>query len=1018
MKKNILFIYLFLAFLISYSQSSIKKNASLNEFNKLKKERKYNEVIDLGNSLLKNKVILANDSLTTIINLSIGQIYFEQSKYDTSFKYLKSTYYYKAKDTLKLKILKSLAELNEAKGNYDKASQLIKEELIITELLFNKNSNELANVYNRLGTIYLRQSNYRTAKTYFKKSLEIVSTKSTSKKTTINLLINLSNCSNSDGDYELAIQYLNEAVKLEQEIYGTDNKKNIISYGNIALNYHTIDENDKAIVYQKKALELCNKLVPKSHPIYGSLYLNLGVYYNANNDLDNAFIYYEKALSILKDIYGETHPNIGIILNALGEYYEKKDDDENALNFYSSSIDLWEKALEKNHEFIANGYYSRGTFYQKKELYNLAIVDLEKSLNININIYGNNNDKVTNSYLYLADCYIKYKKYRLANKYLNLANKFFTQKNLNGTDYSNLENKLILEHYYSTRKNYLLALKNKSNKYIDSLMINYENALKLQDYIQKSYISNTSKEFKLKNTFDIYEDYINLLYEQNKDLSLAFKLSEKTKSRRLTEHFNLINAKNKKILPDSIFTKEQQINKDISYYQKQLYNLIQLKINSLKDSITSIENTLFSLKREKEQLVNLYKEKYPKYYQLKYKHQVASIASIQNKLERDQTILEYFIGDKNIFIFIISKNEFTVKKIKKDFSLSNSIRDFLYGINSYWSSSSTSSAEELNKKYTEYAYTLYSKLIKPVTSLIHKKIIIIPDGELHLVPFDALLTDKNDPKSYLINKYQISYNYSATNYLEILKKKSKSFKKELLAIAPLFNNNTSNNLSRNVTALKHNVDEAKAVSTLFNSKLLKNVNATKSNFLKELDNYSIIHLSTHAKSNRLNGEYSYIIFQDSLQNSIDNNNNRLSASELYNLNLSTDMVVLSACETGIGEVKKGEGIVSLAHGFSYAGVKSIIASLWSVNDIQTSVLMKLFYTNIKKGMPKDEALRAAKLEYIASENLKAPYFWAGFISMGDVKPIKSNYNFTPVLLITLSFIIISIIYYKRKKPSI
>jgi len=115
---------------------------------------------------------------------------------------------------------------------------------------------------------------------------------------------------------------------------------------------------------------------------------------------------------------------------------------------------------------------------------------------------------------------------------------------------------------------------------------------------------------------------------------------------------------------------------------------------------------------------------------------------------------------------------------------------------------------------------------------------------------------------------------------------------------------------------------------------------------------------------------------------------KLYVRDLYNLKLNADMVVLSACETGLGELQQGEGILSLARGFAYAGAKSIISSLWSVNDKSTADIMTSFYSHLKEGKTKDDALRRAKLDYLSQNPNAQPFYWAAFTAVGDMKPIK------------------------------
>ena len=217
--------------------------------------------------------------------------------------------------------------------------------------------------------------------------------------------------------------------------------------------------------------------------------------------------------------------------------------------------------------------------------------------------------------------------------------------------------------------------------------------------------------------------------------------------------------------------------------------------------------------------------------------------------------------------------------------------------------------------------------------------------------------------------------------------------------------------------LKYNSQEVDAIDNLFNASIFKDHLATKSNFIDNLKNHKIIHLSTHAKSNDKSGDYSFIAFSKSNDSLLDD---KLYVKELYNLDLDADMVVLSACETGLGELKKGEGVISLARAFTYAGAGSTVTSLWNVNDAQTTKLMTLFYKNLKQGIPKDEALHKAKLLYIKNEDLASPYFWAAFIPAGNMETIDFNNNkkYKYVLIGSILLIIfLSFMVYRKKKAA-
>ena len=238
--------------------------------------------------------------------------------------------------------------------------------------------------------------------------------------------------------------------------------------------------------------------------------------------------------------------------------------------------------------------------------------------------------------------------------------------------------------------------------------------------------------------------------------------------------------------------------------------------------------------------------------------------------------------------------------------------------------------------------------------------------------------------AYLIKKHEISYNFSALLWSEMVQKQYEE--KGLLAVAPSFNHSNMNESRYALGALNHTQTEAQYISGLFNGDTLIGSQATSQAFLESAQSYGILHLATHAQVNMDQIEKSCLYFSpDSLSNE------NLYISDLYNLNFPTDLVVLSACETGVGEVIKGEGVVSLARGFAYAGASSIVTSLWRVRDNSTSEFMKVFYENLKNGERKSEALRNAKLDFIDSNPQYAhPFYWAPFVGIGNMEEIDNS----------------------------
>jgi CHAT domain-containing protein len=197
--------------------------------------------------------------------------------------------------------------------------------------------------------------------------------------------------------------------------------------------------------------------------------------------------------------------------------------------------------------------------------------------------------------------------------------------------------------------------------------------------------------------------------------------------------------------------------------------------------------------------------------------------------------------------------------------------------------------------------------------------------------------------------------------------------------------------------------EVSRISRLVNTTVYTGLEATEENFRKDAEKYDILHLAMHAFINDSLPAFSSLAFAQTDSSDV-LNNGLLNTSDIYNLKLQAALTVLSACNTGMGKLRKGEGIMSLARGFLYAGCPSIIMSLWEVEDNSGTEIISSFYKNLKRGKAKDEALRMAKLEYLENANSRMahPHYWLGFVSIGDESPIYKSYDFYFFIVLILA----------------
>ena len=319
--------------------------------------------------------------------------------------------------------------------------------------------------------------------------------------------------------------------------------------------------------------------------------------------------------------------------------------------------------------------------------------------------------------------------------------------------------------------------------------------------------------------------------------------------------------------------------------------------------------------------------------------------------------------------------------------ISEVILTFRKFIFSYWINSNSSDSDyRLHASgFTTNAIFLYDVLIKPIEKYLNEELIIIPDETLNYLPFECLLTKKPanylhfKSHDYLHNKYTISYAFSATLWREMSILEHDSKRKEIVAFSPNFNTSQikkSTATRGELTPLKWNIEEAKKVTKIISGDTFIGKEASISNFKKEASNSKIIHCSTHAKSGMGYNE-SYLAFDQG---------DKLDEAKIREMNLDADMIVLLACETGLGRIESGEGVRSLSRTFASTGVKSLLSSLWSVDDRKSYELMQNFYYELSLGYKKNVALRNAKLNLISKGSHKDahPFFWSGFLTLFQI----------------------------------
>lgn len=511
------------------------------------------------------------------------------------------------------------------------------------------------------------------------------------------------------------------------------------------------------------------------------------------------------------------------------------------------------------------------------------------------------------------------------------------------------------------------------------------------DLMRREHLDAESKLFWRRKVHPIYEEGLAICYALG-DAEQAFYFMEKSKAILLLDA--LMEMDTRKWIDSELAEQELSLSEQLIQARQELQanpddSEIRKKILAAQDQLQSVRNEIRS--------------QYPEYYDLRYKTAQISNKDFLANIPSGAVSIQFFSGEDYTYVLSLGQQETMLHRVD-----SRVVNPLIFDYLLFFEGAST--ILQRPAAYQQAAYSLYQTLLNPgLSNFKSKQLILMPDGLLHNLPFEALITAIQNGKSiskwdYLQKSKAISYAYSATILSKQLEASQvdDSDKTRILALAPFADAG-----DESWGALAYSDDEINGIAKLGIGGRFESGSEAGLQLFQELaSRFGILHLSTHASVNAKEGE-PFIDFKDE----------RLYLRDLYRLQLPAELVVLSACQTNLGELKRGEGVMSLNRGFTYAGAKSLISSLWSVNDRATAKIFGQFYAELKEGKSKAEALHEAKLAYLSSADLpdeeKSPYYWAGFIHYGDDSPLQlqqSSFSRTTLLLLATCALIAGLLF--------
>ena len=710
------------------------------------------------------------------------------------------------------------------------------------------------------------------------------------------------------------------------------------------------------------------------------LHANIGRYYLQNSDYQNAF----KHSKISNDLLLENQDLSDFKFLNRHTRYTTIIESLIRMGDFNKATKYLNEMREEMHGFpnpaVSEGLivYYESMYYRMQEKYDEALLHLEEFNQMYLELVGTPlSPYLVNYYLDKADVLAAKEQYADAISYYEK-----TLISIAADEYSSIDDDLKLLPPKAFHKLYLpyirdiviemlesyrlLALEEADQEIMETIMqlVNYANSIikyHFSGIADERLLLETSKHLKKTSYYGLFASY-HLSKNQASYIDTAFILSDSPRT------FNL--------------NFQKQIGKHYATHENS--NILK-EVNELLVDISNLqykENNNEHNEKRFQLSSELYRAKVDLtddfHSVIQFMDNQGSSKQVKSQIEKSDAVIQYFAKGDSLFVVCYTKNESTIHSIEFN-DLSSSITQFIRDIKT--------GADAKNSQKI-----FYNKLIAPVIKQIKgvNDLHIFADDKLMEIPFELFMDDSG---SLLISKHSVSYYYSAIGF----EKNPRITDLNILAMAPEFSSNQSistallpqsaiDTLSifrtttdrTSLVDLPYSVREVEEITALFekrkrNNSKVTGTKATKKYFQNNLNNFNILHIATHGISNNVIN--SGLVFAMPSDDAFDESYLRL--PELYKLNVNADLVVLSACKTGVGDVLEGEGIMALPRGFIYSGVPNIIASLWKIHDERTKDFMIAFYKHILQGESYSEALRLAKLECIERGFL--PLDWAGFV---------------------------------------
>ncbi len=913
--------------------------------------------------------------------------------------------------------LNNLATLHQEQGNFPAALELFQRSQVITEKISGPESPNAALGLNNIAFLHHSQGNYAAALPLYLKSLALYEKAYGQEHLDIaEVLTNLALLYMDQGNFTAALPLTERGLALRQKFLGLDNAQTATSLNNLAYLYQAQGDYARALPLYQQSLAITEKVLGPEHPYMGTRLNNLAHVYQSQGNYEAALPLYERALAIREKAYGPNHALVGQSLNNLSLLFQQLNDYERAVNFGLRGLEVRERALGQDHPDVAQSLNNLGFLAELLERYDLALPYYQRSLAIREKVLGPNHPSLGITLNNLAYLYYVQKKYTdalpLYQRSLNII------ETAMGPEHPDVS--LSLNNIAS-----LLWANNNLNgglPYLErAVAIEEQNLTRNLNVGSESYKRNYLSTFS-GSTSRVLSYHLLGMPQSKEAAALALTTILRRKGRVLDV---LSNASLN--LRRSLSQGDLALLDQLSEIRSQMAAL-----TFAPDSPERTPGQLQSLRLQAEQLEGQLSSRSATFQE---QTQPVTIAAVQKKLPADAALIEFvefnrfdpltgYLAEPRYAAYILlPRGEVQWVDLGSAAKIDGQLLAFRQAI--------ANPQDFIPLQQTKaVAQQTEALIFAPIRAKLGntQHLLIAPDGEFNLIPFAALMDDQ---ARYLLETYKITY---LTSGRDLLRQPDTSAANPPLIFAnPQYDqpgqtqpgavylaqrgaNQVATDLAQlSFGPLAATAPEATAIQALLPAAKVFTGDAATENQLKQLSRPQLLHLATHGFFLRNTSQAAgrdqrgSILLSDNSQDFSGNpllrsglalagfnlrksgsEDGVLTALEVSGLDLrGTQLVVLSACQTGLGDVATGEGVYGLRRAFTLAGAETQLTSLWYVNDVATKELMINYYQRLQRGEGRSDALRQAQLDFLKTEDVRhRPYYWAAFVPIGAWQPMS------------------------------